>query len=229
MRKIGLIGGMSWQSTLHYYKKLNEGFHERMGGMHSAPILLESLDFQPIAAAQERQDWESIGQQLAEAARSLEIGGAGFLAICSNTVHAAASYVTEASSLPLLHIADSSARALHAAGIQTVGFIGTAYSMQSSWYRDRLQSYGITMIVPENAAQQELQRQIFEELCFGNVEASSKEQTLQIIGNLHQNGAEGVLLGCTEFSMMIKAKDVSLPLFDSTGLHVQEILAHTLQ
>ncbi|MGY4688848.1 aspartate/glutamate racemase family protein [Salibacterium sp. K-3] len=223
MKKIGLIGGMSWQSTLHYYEQLNEEINRRLGGMHSASILLESVDFQPIVQAQEERDWETIGKRLAAAARSLEQGGAEMTAISSNTVHAAASYVTNAVPLPFLHIADATARALQEAGVQTTGLIGTTHTMQGAWYRNRLEQYGIRVIVPEETEQQELHRQIFEELCFSKAYSASRRAAVQILEGLRERGAEGVVLGCTEFSILLKQEDSPLPLFDSTSLHVQEI------
>ncbi|MFB4162496.1 aspartate/glutamate racemase family protein [Alteribacillus sp. JSM 102045] len=228
MKKIGLIGGMSWQSTLHYYQTLNEEISERLGGMHSARVLLESVDFENVVRAQEKDDWELVGKILVEAALNLEKGGAELLAICSNTVHAAASRVQNASTLPFIHIADATAAAVKNQGIQKVGLIGTEYLMKSSWYRERLHSCDLEVLLPGEAEQKELQRQIFEELCFGNVRSSSKSKTIHILHALKKRGAEGMILGCTELGLMIQDKDVSYPVFNSSEIHVKKIADQAL-
>ncbi|SDI07545.1 aspartate/glutamate racemase family protein [Alteribacillus bidgolensis] len=228
MKKIGLIGGISWQSTHYYYKKINEEVSQRLGGMHSARVLLESVDFNDIVAAQENDDWELVGETLTEAALNLEKGGAQFLAICSNTVHAAASKVQHSSNLPFIHIADATADAVKNQGIVKVGLIGTEYLMKSSWYRERLHSCSIEVILPGEVEQKELQRQIFEELCFSHVRSSSKRQTVNILNNMRKQGAEGMVLGCTEFGLMLQEKDVSYPIFDSSEIHIKKITDQAL-
>ena len=212
---------MSWESTAEYYRLLNELVRERRGGLHSAECLLWSVDFATVEPLQASGRWADAGELLAEAARGLEVGGADLLLLCTNTMHKVADAVTDAVSIPLLHIADTTAEALTAAGLGTVGLLGTAFTMQQSFYADRLAEHGVSVLVPDADDRAVVHRVIYEELCLGVVSDSSRAAYQGIMQRLVDRGAEGVILGCTEIELLIGPDDSSVPLFPTTRLHAE--------
>lgn len=222
MKTIGLLGGMSWESTLPYYRHINEAVRERLGGLHSARLVLYSLDFHEIEALQRQGDWAAAGRLLADAARRLESAGADFLLLCTNTMHKVADAIEAASDLPLLHIADPTATAIRAAGLQRVGLLGTRFTMEQPFYRERLeQRHGIQVLVPDEPDRAEVHRVIYEELCRGVVSEASRQAYRQVIGRLMANGAQAVILGCTEIGLLVQPGDAGVPLFDTCRLHAR--------
>lgn len=220
MRRLGLIGGMSWESTLTYYRLINEFTRERRGGLHSAPLLLDSVDFAPIAAMQQAGDWQAAGELLAACARRLEAAGAEALVLCTNTMHKLAPQIEAAVNTPLLHIVDACAEAITQAGIDEVGLLGTAFTMEQDFYRQRLsQQHGIRVHVPEAIERAEVHRIIYEELCLGQILDESRQRYRQAIAGLARRGARGLILGCTEIGLLIGPQDSPIPLFDSAALH----------
>lgn len=222
MKTIGLLGGMSWESTLPYYRHINEAVRERLGGLHSARLVLYSLDFHEIEALQRQGDWAAAGTLLADAARRLESAGADFLLLCTNTMHKVADTIEAASALPLLHIADPTAAAIQAAGLQRVGLLGTRFTMEQPFYRQRLEDrHGIQVLVPDEPDRAEVHRVIYEELCRGVVSEVSRQAYRQVISRLVARGAQAVILGCTEIGLLVRADDAEVPLFDTCVLHAQ--------
>ncbi len=222
MKTIGLLGGMSWESTLPYYRHINEAVRERLGGLHSARLVLYSLDFHEIEALQRQGDWAAAGTLLADAARRLESAGADFLLLCTNTMHKVADAIEAASALPLLHIADPTAAAIQAAGLQRVGLLGTRFTMEQPFYRQRLEDrHGIQVLVPDEPDRAEVHRVIYEELCRGVVSEASRQAYRQVISRLVARGAQAVILGCTEIGLLVRADDAEVPLFDTCALHAQ--------
>ena len=222
MKTIGLLGGMSWESTLPYYRHINEAVRERLGGLHSARLVLYSLDFHEIEALQRQGDWAAAGTLLADAARHLESAGADFLLLCTNTMHKVADAIEAASALPLLHIADPTAAAIQAAGLQRVGLLGTRFTMEQLFYRQRLEDrHGIQVLVPDEPDRAEVHRVIYEELCRGVVSEASRQAYRQVISSLVARGAQAVILGCTEIGLLVRADDAEVPLFDTCVLHAQ--------
>ena len=221
MKTIGLIGGMSWESTALYYRLINEMTARRLGGLHSAKILLYSVDFEEVERLQRAGDWEQCGVLLADAACRLERGGADFLVICTNTMHKVEARIREACALPLLHIADATADALLAAGVRKTALLGTVYTMTQAFYKDRLTARGIEVLTPEAADREMINDVIYNELCRGVVSPASRERYRAVIEDLARRGAEGVILGCTEIGMLIGPEDVSLPVFDTTRIHAE--------
>ncbi|NMY40392.1 aspartate/glutamate racemase family protein [Pseudomonas sp. WS 5013] len=222
MKTIGLLGGMSWESTLPYYRHINEAVRERLGGLHSARLVLYSLDFHEIEALQRQGDWAAAGTLLADAARRLESAGADFLLLCTNTMHKVADAIEAASALPLLHIADPTAAAIQAAGLQRVGLLGTRFTMEQPFYRQRLEDrHGIQVLVPDEPDRAEVHRVIYEELCRGVVSEVSRQAYRQVITRLVARGAQAVILGCTEIGLLVRADDAEVPLFDTCVLHAQ--------
>ena len=220
MKTIGLIGGLSWESSAEYYRLINEGVRERLGGLHSADCLMYSFDFAEIEHLQATGDWETATARMVEAARRLERGGADNLLICSNTMHRMADAVQAAVSIPLIHIADPTAEAIQAAGMRTIGLLGTIYTMEQDFYRGRLESkYGLRVLTPDADDRRTVNRIIYDELVLGVVKRESRAAYFEIIGKLAALGAEGVILGCTEIMLLIKPEDSPLPTFDTTGLH----------
>ncbi|MDJ0863415.1 MAG: aspartate/glutamate racemase family protein [Gammaproteobacteria bacterium] len=223
MKTIGLLGGMSWESTLDYYRAINEGMNRALGGLHSAKIVLHSVDFAPIETLQHAGAWDAAAQILADAARGIESAGADFLLICTNTMHRVAAQVEEAIRIPLVHIADATAEAVKSAGIQSTGLLGTAFTMEQDFYKGRLaDNFGLKVLVPERPDRQVIHRVIYHELCMGELSPSSRSEYLRIIDTLAEQGAEAVILGCTEIGMLVKQADTSVPLFDSTAIHAQK-------
>ncbi|MET0526426.1 MAG: aspartate/glutamate racemase family protein [Nocardioides sp.] len=221
MRRIGMLGGMSWQSSIEYYRLVNDLVVERLGGLHSADCLLYSVDFAPIAALQKAGQWEEAGEILAAGARTLEAGGAEFLVLCTNTMHIVADQVQSAVSIPLLHLIDVTATAIEAAGLDTAGLLGTAFTMDAAFYRDRLATHGITTLVPDADDRELVHRIIYDELCLGVVTESSREAYRGVIGRLTEAGAQGIILGCTEIELLVGAGDSPVPVFPTTQLHAQ--------
>jgi len=223
MKTIGLLGGMSWESTVPYYRIINESVNQRLGGLHSAKIVLFSVDFCEIEKLQRAAEWQQAGRILAEAARSLESAGADFLVLCTNTLHKVAADIENAISIPLLHIADATAEAVNGAGARTVGLLGTRYTMEQDFYRGRLErKYDIKVLIPREKDRDTINRVIFEELCRGEVVNESRQKYIRIIEELAAEGAEGVILGCTEIPMLIGSQHVPVPLFDTTDIHARK-------
>ena len=222
MRTIGIIGGMSWESSAQYYALINRGVRDRLGAAHSAKILLNSLDFGPIAELQAAGDWDQLADMMVEAAQSLEAGGADCVLLATNTMHKLADAVEEATDLPFLHIADQTADAVCEAGVTRVALLGTAFTMEQPFYRERLEEYhGLDVIVPDQADRAEVHRIIYEELIAGQISEGSREVYREIIARLVEEGAAGVILGCTEIGLLIDQSDSDVPLFDTTALHAQ--------
>lgn len=220
MKVIGLIGGMSWESTVPYYRLINEGVKARLGGLHSAKIVLYSFDFAEIERLQHRGEWDEAGALLADVARVLERAGADFVVLCTNTMHKVAPAIEAAVAIPLLHIADPTAAAIHQAGLSCVGLLGTRFTMEQDFYRARLTDrHGIDVVIPDDDDRALVHRVIYEELCLGRVEEASRLAYRDVIQRLVAQGAQGVILGCTEISMLVGVEDAAVPLFDTTGLH----------
>lgn len=224
MKTIGVLGGMSWKSSADWHRMANEQVHETLGGYHSAPILLDSLDFAEIEALQESGDWEDAGAILAEHAKRLEAAGAGLIVLCTNTMHIVADRITAAIGVPFLHIGDTTAEAITAAGLSTVGVLGTSFTMEQPFYRDRLAAHGITSLVPEDADRATVHRIIFDELVHGIVTDQSRRAYREVIRRLVDRGAEGIILGCTEIELLIGRADSTVPVFPTTALHVRAAL-----
>lgn len=218
---IGMLGGMSWESSAEYYRLANELVRERLGGLHSARCLLASVDFADIEAMQVAGEWEAAGKVLAETARGLEAGGADLLLLCTNTMHKVADQVQDAVRIPLLHIGDVAAKAVTEAGLRTVGLLGTAFTMVQDFYVDRLAAHGLTVLVPDAADRADVHRIIYDELCLGVVLDESRQLYRNVIERLVQAGAQGIVLGCTEIELLVTKKDSSVPVFPTTLLHVQ--------
>jgi aspartate racemase len=220
MRTIGLIGGMSWESTVPYYRIVNETVKASLGGLHSARVVLYSVDFAEIERLQHAGDWDAAGRALADAARAVERAGADFLVLCTNTMHRVADAIESAVRIPLLHIADPTGAAIRAAGFSTVGLIGTRFTMEQAFYRDRLAGrYGLTVLVPPEDDRATVHRIIYDELCLGRTEAASREACRRAMAALVARGAQAIVLGCTELSLLVDDRDASVPLFDTTRIH----------
>jgi aspartate racemase len=219
MKKIGLIGGMSWQSSLEYYRIINELIQQRLGGLHSAQIILYSVDFDEIARYQRTGQWDRAALVLMDAARNIEKAGADLLLICANTMHKVAEEVEAAVSIPLLHIADAAAETVRSGGLATIGLLGTKFTMEQDFYIDRLQRFGLNVLVPNEPNRDAVHRIIYEELCRGIILEKSRDIYKTIIQELIDGGAEGIVLGCTEISLLIKQEDVPIPLFDTACIH----------
>ncbi len=229
MQTIGLIGGMSWESTLPYYRRINETIRDTLGGLHSAKVLLHSVDFHEIEALQRAGDWDAAGQAMAAAARSLHAGGADFIVLCTNTMHKVADAITAATPLPLLHIADGTAAALAGAGITRVGLLGTRFTMEQDFYRARLASRGFEVLVPEGDDRDDVHRIIYDELCQGVIDASSRAVYRAVMARLVAAGAQGIILGCTEIALLVGQTDATVPLFDTTALHAEAAARRSLE
>lgn len=220
MKTIGLIGGMSWESTLPYYRQINEGVRERQGGLHSARLVLYSVDFADIEHLQHEGNWDAAGQMLARAAQALQRAGADFLVLATNTMHKVAPAIEQAAELPLLHIADPTAEAIRAAGLRRVGLLGTRFTMEQEFYRQRLeQHHGIEVLIPDAQGRQTVHDIIYDELCQGRVLDDSRQRYRQVIAELIDRGAEAIILGCTEIGLLVSAEDSSVPLYDTARLH----------
>lgn len=221
MKTIGLIGGMSWESSALYYRQINEAVRHRLGGLHSARLLLYSVEFSEIEALQRAGDWSGAGALLAQVARKLEGAGADMLLLCTNTMHIVAPTIADAVRIPLLHIADPTAQAIRAQGHRRVGLLGTRFTMEQNFYTERLRQQGLEVLLPDAAARDTVHRVIYEELCLGQVHAHSRQQYRRIMADLVAQGAQAIILGCTEITLLVDAGDASVPLFDTTALHAQ--------
>jgi aspartate racemase len=226
---IGLIGGMSWKSSAEYYRLINEGVRTQLGGLHSACCLMWSFDFADIEVLQRTDRWDEAAALMVDAAQRLERGGADFLVIATNTMHIAAPQVQAATSLPLLHIADPTARRIKAAGLRRVGLLGTAFTMEQDFYKGRLaQEHGLEVLVPEAPDRATVHRIIYEELVQGQIRDASRQACRKVIGRLVARGAEAIILGCTEIMLLVGPEDSPVPLFDTTGLHAEAAVARAL-
>jgi len=229
MKTIGLLGGMSWESTALYYKIINEGVNAQHGGLHSARLIMYSVDFYEIEQLQAADDWQQAGEKLAAAARSLEKAGADFLVLCTNTMHKIAPAITAAVSLPLLHIADATAEAIKTAGLRKVGLLGTRFTMEQDFYKQRLQAdHGIDVLIPDETGRETVHQVIYQELCLGHINAASREKYRAVIADLVDQGAEAIVMGCTEITLLIDQQDAAVPLFDTTRIHADAAVALAL-
>jgi aspartate racemase len=223
MRRIGLLGGMSWESSAVYYRMLNEETRDRLGGLHSADCILRSVDFSKIEPLQRENRWEEAGVLLANEACALEATGAEILVLCTNTMHKIADKITDRIEIPFVHIADATAEAVHRHALQTVGLLATAYTMEQDFYTGRLRErHGLDVITPDAADRRLVHEVIYRELCVGVVNDSSRSEYRRIMGDLADRGAEGILLGCTEIDLLVGADDARVPLFDTTRLHAHK-------
>lgn len=230
MRKIGVLGGMSWESTQSYYQALNMGVNRALGGFHSASIIMESVDFAEIEALQRAGDWEQAGQRLAEAAGRLERAGAGCLVLATNTMHKVAPAIEAAIHIPLLHIADATAEQCQKKGVHRVGLLGTRFTMEQDFYKARLKErHGIDVVIPSETQRESVHRIIFDELCLGEIKDDSRARYLDIIEKLAEQGAEAVILGCTEIALLVEQHHTAIPLYDTTALHAKKAVDWALQ
>jgi aspartate racemase len=222
MKTIGLIGGMSWESTVPYYREINEAVKARLGGLHSARLVLYSVDFHDIERLQHAGDWDTAGAMLADAARALERAGAEFIVLCTNTMHKVAAAIEGAVAIPLFHIADPTAARIKAAGFSRIGLLGTGFTMEQAFYKDRLRErHGLDVRVPEADERAIVHRVIYDELCLGNIRAESRAAYRAIMARLVERGAQAIILGCTEISLLVDATDSAVPLFDTTAIHAR--------
>ena len=229
MKTIGLLGGMSWESTELYYRWINEETRHRLGGLHSASVVMVSVDFQHIEALQRQGSWAAAGNILAEKAGQVEAAGADFLLLCTNTMHKVAHQVEAAINIPLLHLADATANHIREAGIRTVGLLGTKFTMEQDFYRRRLEQQGLNVLIPAHEDREIVHRVIYEELCLGNVLSDSRKEYLRIIARLAAGGAQGVIEGCTEIVMLVQQQHTPVPLFDTTAIHAREAVSRALR
>lgn len=223
MKTIGLIGGMSWESTLSYYRLINEGVKARLGGLHSAKILLHSVDFHEIEACQSSGEWDKAGGMLADAALGLQKAGAEGIVLCTNTMHKVANHIESRCDLPFLHIADATGRAIAAQGADRVALLGTRYTMEQDFYRGRLSAeFGIESLIPNEPQRLRINQIIFAELCLGKITAEARRYYQQVIDELQQQGAQGVIFGCTEIGLLLQQQDCPLPIFDTAAIHATD-------
>ncbi|WP_217589547.1 aspartate/glutamate racemase family protein [Lentibacillus saliphilus] len=228
MKTIGLIGGMSWESTEIYYRMINEEMNQRLGGLHSARCIMYSVDFAVIEAYQAKGEWNKAGDVLADAAQKLERAGADFIILCTNTMHKVIDIIEKQLQIPVLHIGDVTAQAINRQGVSTVGLLGTAYTMTGRFYIDRLKANGIDVIVPDAVERETINKIIFDELCHGKIRDTSRTYYLAVMNRLVSEGAAGIILGCTEIGMLIKTGDTDVPLFDTTMIHAKEAVTYAL-
>jgi aspartate racemase len=222
MRIIGLIGGMSWESSIEYYRIINEAVKAKLGGLHSAKSLMYSVDFAEIETLQHQAKWGESAQILIEAAQSLERGGANFIIICTNTMHKVADIVEAQINIPILHIADATAKSIQSRGLKRVGLLGTRFTMEEDFYKGRLiENHGLDVIVPASEDRDLIHQVIYEELCLGEMRKASKVEFIRVMNQLVENGAEGIILGCTEIGLLVNDKDIGVPLFDTTKIHAE--------
>ena len=229
MKTIGLLGGMSWESTLSYYQSKNQGVKAQLGGLHSAKIALYSVDFAEIEKLQHQGDWQQTAEILAQAAKGVQAAGADCLLICTNTMHKVAEQIQAEISIPILHIADATAEQLLADNIGKVGLLGTAFTMEQDFYKKRLvENYGIEVLVPDAQQRQRVHQIIYTELCLGTIKDKSRDEYLQIVDDLYQRGAQAVILGCTEIALLISPSHTHVPLYDTTAIHAQKAVEFAL-
>ena len=222
MKTIGLIGGMSWESTVSYYKIINEEVKDRLGGLHSAKIVLYSVEFDEIEKCQSSNEWEKSGEILGEAARGLQAAGADFVLICTNTMHKVAPQIASMIDIPVIHIADATADELEKNRIGRVGLLGTKYTMTQDFYKQKLIDRGIEVIIPDEEDVETVNSVIFNELCLGKIKPESRDKFKEIIRKLKQSGAEGIILGCTEIGLLVRQDDVDIPVFDTAVIHAKK-------
>ena len=222
MKTIGLIGGMSWESTQSYYRLINEGVKTKLGGLHSAKLVLYSVDFAEIESLQHQGNWPATADILIGAAQALERAGADFIVICTNTMHKVAEQIEQAIHIPLLHIADATAAVLKQDAIKCIGLLGTRFTMEQTFYRERLEHHGNQVIITDKQQRERIHSVIYHELCLGKINAQSKHDYLDIVTSLKDQGAEGVILGCTEIGLLIQRSDTDVTLYDTTEIHAQE-------
>ena len=229
MKTIGLIGGMSWESSIEYYRIINETVRERLGGLHSAKSVMVSVDFAEIETLQHAGDWPQLTQRMIDAARQVQAGGGDFVVICTNTMHKMADDVAAPIDIPVLHIADATAARIKAQGLHTIGLLGTKFTMEEDFYKGRLvQKHGLNVLVPDAVGRDDVHRIIYDELVAGQIRPESKARYLQIMQDLAARGAQGIILGCTEIGLLVKQKDCQLPVFDTTLIHAQEAVQRAL-
>lgn len=230
MKTIGLLGGMSWQSTLDYYRAINEGVNKALGGLHSARIAMYSVDFEPIEKLQHQGDWQETAQLLSAAARHVQAAGADFMLLCTNTMHKVAPAIEAALEIPLLHIADATAEALLAENFATVGLLGTSFTMEQDFYKGRLANrFGLQVLVPNREDRQVVHNVIYQELCLGITSPEAKVKYLRIIDDLIVQGAEAIILGCTEIGTLIKPDDANIRIIDTTAIHAAKAVEYAIQ
>ena len=230
MKTIGMLGGMSWESTVSYYQEINESVKHKLGGLHSAKICLYSVDFDEIEKLQHQGNWDETANILSTAAKSAELAGADFLPICTNTMHKVAPQIEEAINIPILHIADATAKRLQIDGVKKVGLLGTRFTMEQEFYKSRISdNFGIDVIVPNSDEQTIIHDIIYQELCQGIIQESSRKQYLRIIANLASQGAEAVILGCTEIALLVKQTHTDVRLYDTTAIHAEEAVLFSLE
>ena len=229
MKTIGLIGGMSWESSLEYYRILNEKVKEKLGSLHSAKCILFSVDFNEIAELQHKDKWDELTKIMIDAAQSVEKAGADMVLICTNTMHKMAEDVQKSINIPLLHIVDATAEAIKKQNLKKVALLGTKFTMKQDFYKGRLkEKHNIDVVIPEENEMELVHKIIYNELCFGDIKTSSKKEYVKIIENLIKQGAEGVILGCTEIPLLIKQNDVSIPVFDTTTIHAESAVINAI-
>ena len=229
LKTIGLIGGMSWESTATYYKIINETVKEKLGGLHSAKCILYSVDFQEIEECQANGNWEKSGEILGEAAYNLEKAGADFIVICTNTMHKVVNQIKEKISIPILHIAEMTAEKILEKGLKNIALLGTKYTMEQDFYKSKLIEKGINVIIPDKNDIEIINKVIYDELCLGIINSNSKKKFLEIVDKLRSKGAEGIILGCTEIGLLIKNKDTDVPLFDTAIIHAEQAAMYSIK
>ena len=229
LKTIGLIGGMSWESTVTYYKIINEIIKEKLGGLHSAKCVLYSLDFQEIEECQANGNWEKSGEILGEAAYNLEKAGADFIVICTNTMHKVVNQIKEKISIPILHIAEMTAEKILEKGLKNIALLGTKYTMEQDFYKSKLIEKGINVIIPDKNDIEIINEVIYDELCLGTINSDSKKKFLEIVDKLRNKGAEGIILGCTEIGLLIKNEDTDVPLFDTAIIHAEQAAIYSIK
>ncbi|MGM8886190.1 aspartate/glutamate racemase family protein [Psychrobacter sp. 1U2] len=228
-KTLGIIGGMSWESTESYYRLINEGIKDKLGSLHSADLLIHSLDFAPIGELQAKGDWTQMGEVLASSGKRLQAAGAQGLLIATNTMHKVVDEVQAATGLPIIHIADATAAAIKAQGLTKIGLLGTQFTMKQDFYKQRLTDSGLQVMIPEDEKRVEVHRIIYEELCQGQLLDSSREQYKRVIEQLADAGCEGIILGCTEIGLLIKQADSPIPVFDTTAIHAAAAVRFLLE
>ena len=229
LKTIGLIGGMSWESTATYYKIINETVKEKLGGLHSAKCILYSVDFQEIEECQANGNWEKSGEILGEAAYNLEKAGADFIVICTNTMHKVVNQIKEKISIPILHIAEMTAEKILEKGLKNIALLGTKYTMEQDFYKSKLIEKGINVIIPDKNDIEIINEVIYDELCLGTINSNSKKKFLEIVDKLRNKGAEGIILGCTEIGLLIKNEDTDVPLFDTAIIHAEQAAIYSIK
>ena len=229
MKTIGLIGGMSWESTVTYYKIINETVKEKLGGLHSAKCILYSVDFQEIEECQANGNWEKSGEILGEAANNLEKAGADFIVICTNTMHKVVNQIKEKISIPILHIAEMTAEKILEKGLKNIALLGTKYTMEQDFYKSKLIEKGINVIIPDKNDIEIINEVIYDELCLGTINSDSKKKFLEIVDKLRNKGVEGIILGCTEIGLLIKNEDTDVPLFDTAIIHAEQAAIYSIK